>query len=399
MVSVVVFTEATRCKSGDDSRKILHSEQSKENHPRVQKGSRMPNIFYHGQKDCLQGGWLVLHAKLSSSKHSTRPAVVVVRCCGDRNASTKQPLFDDQPQGGLQHREILLPTLKALLHRCLRSPGQSTTYHRYKSKQKHRTAFVAVAQGRHDGDITICPSKQIISLRLGRTRGVTIRRATKPARRNLTEDRLSSVTALSTTRKDTRLIPSILGIRRAEDGTRRRAPFSKGGTKLKQRRLKKLWKTSRSQISPSEYQLVRAIPDTVGNRKVTPSDEADPSSQTTCLLTIRASVRRSSRSSSRNVHVKIQFMSPSGTRVSDPIQWYTTSFPMVSTRKVPMHPAGRSATLAITKSSRSVVYSRSIWPRTAAQLLQSIRRLRRHRLYTVHPETVASSSTESASIV
>lgn len=362
----------------------------------------MPNIFNHGHKDRLQRGWLVLHAKLSSSKHSTRPAVAVVRCCGDRNAFTKQPLFDDHPQGGLQHREILLPTLKALLHRCLRSPGQSPTYHRYKSEQKHRTAFVAVAQGRHDGgkvSITIYPSKQIKSLRLGRSRGVTIRRATKPARRNFAEDRLSSVTALSTTRKDTRLIPSSLEIRRAGDGTRRRAPFSKGETKLKQRRLKKLWKTSRSQISPSAYQLVRVIPDTVGNRKATPSDEAGSTSQTTCLLTIRVSVRRSSRSSSRNVLVKIQFMSPSGTRVSDPIQWYTTSFPMVSTRKVPMHPAGRIATLAITKSSRSVVSSRSIWPRTAAQLLQLLRRLRRHRLYTVHPETAASSRTEFASIV
>lgn len=103
----------------------------------------MPNIFNHGQKDGLQRGWLVLPSRLSSSKHSARPAVAVVRCCDDRNAPAKQPLFDHRPHGGLELQELLLPTLKVLLRRCLRSPDQSTNYHRHKSEHKRPTAFAA----------------------------------------------------------------------------------------------------------------------------------------------------------------------------------------------------------------------------------------------------------------
>lgn len=145
MVSVVVLTEATRCKSGDDSRKYFFYvvNNHEKFYPRVHKGSRMPNIFNHGQKDGLQRGWLVLPSRLSSSKHSARPAVAVVRCCDDRNAPAKQPLFDYRPHGGLELKELLLPTLKVLLRRCLRSPDQSTNYHRHKSEHKRPTAFAA----------------------------------------------------------------------------------------------------------------------------------------------------------------------------------------------------------------------------------------------------------------
>lgn len=180
--------------------------------------------------------------------------------------------------------------------------------------------------------------------------------ALKEARRNFAETRSSSVAALSTVRKDTRLIPSSLGIRRAEDGTRRQAPSRKGEARLEQRRLKTLWQISRSQISPRACQPVRALPETVGNRPATPSDDACSSGQTICLLSTPVFIQRSPRSSSsKNVLVKIQFKSPSDTLASGPTHWSTSSlvlnyrtqpqFSKVSTRRVPKHPASWIATL------------------------------------------------------
>lgn len=320
----------------------------------------MPNIFNHGQKDGLQLGWLVLPSRLSSSKHSARPAVAVVRCFGDRNAPTKQPLFDYRPQDGLELQELLLLTLKVQLRRCLRSPDQSINYYRHKSEQKHRSAFAAAAphiEGamaatlvsssapqQADQEFEVMSNSWCYNLpchegsqkEFCRDPVIKCRSSIYSEEGHPVDTKQSRNSALG--RWHT--LASII---------------QQGEARLEQRRLKTLWRMSRSQNNPSACQPVRALPETVGNRPATPSDDAGSSGQTTCLLFSPDFIQRSPRSSpSKNVFVKIQFKSPSDTLASDPTHWSVSSlifnyrtlpqFPKVSTRRVQKNPADRIAT-------------------------------------------------------
>lgn len=303
----------------------------------------MPNIFNHGQKDGLQRGWLVLPSRLSSSKHSARPAVAVVRCCDDRNAPAKQPLFDYRPHGGLELQELLLPTLKVLLRRCLRSPDQSTNYHRHKSEHKRPTTFAAAVPHMEGAMAATLASSW----------------APQQAYQEFevrSNSRCYNVPCHEGSQKEFCIDPVIKCCSSfySEEGH----PVD---TKQSRNSARGRWHQTASTIqkggSPARTTSVEnAVADIkvtdqpksvkpVGNRSATPSDEAGSSGQTTSPRS----------SSSKNVLVKIQFKSPSDTLVSGPTHWSTSSlvlnyrtqpqFSKVSTRRVPKHPASWIATL------------------------------------------------------
>lgn len=322
----------------------------------------MPNIFNHGQKDGLQLGSLVLPSRLSSSKHSARPAVTVVRCFGDRNAPTMQHLSDYRPQGGLELQEHLLPTIKVQLHRCLRSPDQSINIHLHKSEQKHRSAFAAAVPPHIEGAMAAtlasssAPEQADQKFEVRSNSRCYNLPCHEESQKEFCRDPVikcrSSIYSEEGHPVDTKQSRnSALGRWHTSTST-----IQQGEARLEQRRLKTLWQMSRSQSSPRACQPVRALPETVGNRPATPSDDAGSSGQTTCLLFSPDFILRSPRSSpSKNVLVKIQFKSPSDTLASDPTHWSISSlifnyrilpqFPKVSTRRVPKNPASRIATL------------------------------------------------------